>query len=403
VFVWLYALAWGGGVVAYAPFLTLVLPLRVEALAPDVKVALLSLIALVGALVASVVNILVGVLSDRSVGSVRGRRPWVALGLGLTLASYALLPFCSTPMTLLAGVILFQVALNTMLGPLGAIAADETPDSQKGFISGAMGAGGALGVVAGVIVTAWPRAGLGTQLTIITGLVLICVLPFLVICRRRGPLITVPEQGPVMVKRRRQDLARAWIARLLIQVCGGVLFAYLIFYLQTVDRTGVVMRPGDIAGQAAWLSGAASIALIPLAVAVGRLSDRSGVRRPFLVGAAALVAVGLVVMAFSHHWAAAFFGYLVFSFGVGLFLTLQNAYAMQLLANSGRRGRDMGILNLTNTLPAMVATGLAWGFARSGDFSQVLLILAALAVVAATLMARVRDQNLLATDDDSAG
>ncbi|RZA05084.1 MAG: MFS transporter, partial [Proteobacteria bacterium] len=156
VFVWLYALAWGGGVVAYAPFLTLVLPLRVEALAPDFKVAMLSLIALVGALVASVVNILVGVLSDRSVGSVRGRRPWVALGLGLTLASYALLPFCSTPTTLLAGVILFQVALNTMLGPLGAIAADETPDSQKGFISGAMGAGGALGVVAGVIVTAWP-------------------------------------------------------------------------------------------------------------------------------------------------------------------------------------------------------------------------------------------------------
>ena len=86
-FVWLYALAWGGGVVAYAPFLTLVLPLRVEALAPNHKVAMLSLIALLGALVASVVNILVGALSDRSVDSVHGRRPWVVLGLGLTLAS----------------------------------------------------------------------------------------------------------------------------------------------------------------------------------------------------------------------------------------------------------------------------------------------------------------------------
>lgn len=392
-FIWLYALAWGGGVIAYAPFLTLVLPLRVEALAPGDKVALLSAITLIGAVTASAANILAGVLSDRGVEGPGGRRPWIGLGLIATLACYGVLPLCRTMAALVGGVVLLQIALNILLAPLGAIAADEAPDSQKGVVSAAMGAGGALGMLAGVLVTASPQLGMGGQLGIIAGLVIVCILPFLLLERRRGPLIIVAEQSPSAVLRRRQDLVRVWIARLLIQICGGVLFAYLVYYLQTVDRSGLSVGPPDIAGQAAWLSGSASIALVPLAILVGRLSDRAGTRRPFLVATAAMVVLGLVIMAVTPRWAPAFAAYGLFSCGVGLFLTLQSAYAMQLLANPSHRGRDMGILNLTNTLPTMAATGLAWILARGGDFTLVMWVLAGLAVFAAGLMAFVRDAS----------
>ncbi|CAN5150455.1 MFS transporter [soil metagenome] len=392
-FIWLYALAWGGGVIAYAPFLTLVLPLRVEALAPRDKVALLSAIALIGAVTASAVNILVGMLSDRGVQGPRGRRLWIGLGLAATLVCYAVIPFCGAKTALFGGVILLQIALNILLAPLGTLAADEVPDGQKGVVSAAMGAGGAVGMLAGVLVTAAPRLGLVGQLAIIAGLMIVCILPFLLLERRRGPLIVFPEQSPSAALRRRQDLVRVWIARLLIQICGGVLFAYLVYYLQTVDRSGLSVGPSDIAGQAAWLSGSVSIALVPLAVIVGRLSDRAGTRRPFLIATAAMVALGLVMMAVTPRWAPAFAAYALFSCGVGLFLTLQNAYAMQLLANPGHRGRDMGVLNLTNTLPTVAATGLAWILARGGDFTLVMWVLAGLAVLAAGLMAFVRDAS----------
>ena len=66
-FLAIYALAWGGGVIAYVPLLTLILPIKVEAIAPDDKVALLSLATLIGAVVASGINIAAGIVSDRTV------------------------------------------------------------------------------------------------------------------------------------------------------------------------------------------------------------------------------------------------------------------------------------------------------------------------------------------------
>ncbi|MCQ4052052.1 MFS transporter, partial [Klebsiella pneumoniae] len=48
----LYALAWGGGVIAYTPLLTLLLPLKLG-LDPGQKVAALSLVTVVGAVTAS--------------------------------------------------------------------------------------------------------------------------------------------------------------------------------------------------------------------------------------------------------------------------------------------------------------------------------------------------------------
>lgn len=135
-FLLLYALAWGGGVIAYVPLLTLILPVKIEAIAPDDKVALLSLTTLLGAVVASAMNVLIGMASDHTVMRERGRRPWVALGLVLTLISYAVLHAATTPVALVMGVMLFQAALNLMLAPLSAVPADEIPDTQKGLVGG---------------------------------------------------------------------------------------------------------------------------------------------------------------------------------------------------------------------------------------------------------------------------
>lgn len=362
----LYALAWGGGVIAYVPLLTLILPIKVEAIAPDDKVALLSLATLIGAVVASVINIVVGVVSDRTVLHERGRRPWVALGLVLTLASYVLIDGVTTRAGLIVGIVLFQGALNLMLAPLSATAADEIPDQQKGLAGGLMGAVYTFGALSGMVVTASAGWSEGTQLAIVGGLVTACMLPFLLISRRRGPI--VPASVPVVQAGagRKRNLARVWTARLLVQIAGSILFAYLLFYFETVERSGAAVSPTKIARQVAWLAGSVTILLVPLSIAMGRLSDAVRLRKPFLLITAVMMTAGLGLMALLPQWGPAATGYVLFATGVGLFLALQGAYAMQLLITPEHRGRDMGVLNLTNTIPALIAPSLAFALAGEG-------------------------------------
>jgi predicted MFS family arabinose efflux permease len=95
---------------------------------------------------------------------------------------------------------------------------------------------------------------------------------------------------------------------------------------------------------------------------------------------AAMITVGLLLMALLPQWAPAAIGYVLFACGVGLFLALQSAYAMQLLITPEHRGRDMGVLNLTNTIPALIAPSMAYLMAGRGDFTLLLLVLAGLTV-----------------------
>ena len=81
-FILLYALAWAGGSIAYTPFLSILLPVRVSTLAgAGAQVNWLAYLAFAGAIAASLSNILFGYLSDIT----RFRRGWVASGLILMM------------------------------------------------------------------------------------------------------------------------------------------------------------------------------------------------------------------------------------------------------------------------------------------------------------------------------
>ena len=79
-FLWLYALAAAGGAVAYVPFLTILLPMRVSAMAGADDVAWLAFATFFGAMSASLSNIAFGWASDAT----RRRVPWIAVGLLLS-------------------------------------------------------------------------------------------------------------------------------------------------------------------------------------------------------------------------------------------------------------------------------------------------------------------------------
>ncbi|MDV3455657.1 MFS transporter [Sphingomonas sp. HF-S4] len=394
-FILLYALAYAGLFVSFIPFVSVLLPLKVTAVADgDNRVALLSAAALGGAAVASVANLVFGALSDRTY-RIRGtRRPWIVAGLVLLCVAYGWFHWSQTSASMLGAVGLLQIAINMMFAPVGAIMADEVPDAQKGLVAGLMGAAHPFSSLVAVMVTLRGIGSEGLRYGLLCAIIAALVVPLLVLLReRRDPL---PEPPPALRVRRRADFARIWIARVCVQIAGNGLSTYGLFYFLAVTGTRIPDKHHAAAaseGVAAVFATVTIVALL-LTIGAGRLSDRTMRRKPLLGAGAALMTAGLLVMAVATTMPVAAMGYGAAMAGMSVFLALQSALAMQLLPSPRHRGRDLGILNLTNTLPAMVAPLLALALTpdRAG-YGPWLLVLALGVLVGGAVAMTVRTQD----------
>lgn len=380
-----YGLANAGGTIAYLPLLTLLVPLKVALIAPTTRMGLLASLSLAGALAASASNVLWGWLSDRTVAAGGSRRGWILFGTLFTCFSYVGIWAASSAAALIAAVILCQIALNALLSPLAALMADEVPDARKGIAGGLLTFANPAAAAAGALVVASGDYGELGRLALICLLFSAAVLPLLLITRQP---VERAACNKTATPRRRRNLVLAWTARLLMQVSGVVLFGFALFYFQSVTRAG------DAGRVDAWTSAILTLSYIistPAAVLTGFLSDRFQVRGPFLVAAATLAATGLAIMANADTWWPAAAGFATFICGNAIFLGLNTAHAMQLLPSSATRGRDLGLVNLANTLPSLIGPGLTWLLATSDDFRTLFLILAGFALAAGTATLLIRE------------
>ena len=383
VFLMILALAHIGGVIGYLPLLGLLLPIRTDAIAGDARLGVFTATVVAGALAASGANILFGWLSDRSIDRGGGRRRWLAWGVVATVLGHAGVALAATPVTLVVAVALFQAGVNALLAPLFAIMADEIPDGQKGV------AGGLLAMAmpaAAAMVAALALVDERTRFAILPVTIALCTLPLL-LTRSRRTVQPEPER-PAQALRSRQ-LWTAWLARLLVQIAANVLFFYLSYYLGSIapelDQAAIAARMGSVLLVAYLIS-------FPIALVLGQFASRTGRTRSLLLAAVGLAAAGLLGMALADGFLQAALAFCAYATGAAVFQSLQTAFAMRLLPSPRRRGRDLGLFNLANTLPALIGPVLTWTLATPGDFHLVLLVLAGLTVTGGLIMPRVQPQ-----------
>ena len=378
-----YALANAGGVLGYLPLLSMLLPLKVEAMAGEERLSLFTACMVTGGIAASVSNILFGWLSDRSVARGGGRRPWVVGGLAATGLSFAGIAVAATPLGILVAVAGFQVAVNAGLAPLTAIMADEIPDGQKGVAGGLLSLGFPLAAALSAVLMSTATLGERGRLLVVLLAMTACLAPLLLAGARR---VEIAAPIPAQKRGMRRDLAVAWGARILVQVANNVLSTYLLFYFESL---GSEPHP-VVAARVGHVLTLGYLVPVPIALLVGRGSDRIGRRKPFLLISAAVAAAGLIAMALSTNEAAGAIAFVCYSAGSGSFLVLHSAFTMQLLPSPDRRGRDLGLLNLTNTLPALLGPVLTWQLATPASFDHALLVLAGLASLGMLLVLPIR-------------
>lgn len=377
------ALAAAGGAMAYVPFLTVLLPVKILQITGSADVASLSYVTFAGAIVASFANIAFGWLSDR----IWGRPVWILAGLLISSMLLAAIQSAHTVYQLIALVMAWQIGLNMMLGPLAAWAGDCVPDAQKGLLGGLFAFAPAAGALSGTLVTIPGLIDPDMRQTVVALLVIAMVLPVLLFGRGRElSALMAPVENALKAEdapwRSRSAVARMWTARLLVQTAEAALFAFLLFWLRSLS-------PDFTENRSANIFAAVLIVAVPLALITGRWSDR--VERPILplTICAAVSSCGLLIMAFSESVASAVSGYFLFGIASMTFLSLHTSQTLRVLRRPQTRGRDLGLFNLTNTVPSMIVPWLALSLIPVFGFGGLFWILAAFCGLASYLLVAI--------------
>ena len=166
----------------------------------------------------------------------------------------------------------------------------------------------------------------------------------------------------------------------------------MLFYLADHARYAEQFPGATVESGLARLIAFSTLLTLLAGFAGGLISDRFGRRKPFILLAAALLAGGLLIFAFCPQWPGPLLGYVFYGLGFGLYTTVDTALVAQILPSRRHTARDLGVMNLTNTLPAILAPMLA--IAALGpdqsDWPKLMIASAGVALLGGLAVAGVR-------------
>ena len=329
------------------------------------KASTLALITALSTVLSMLIQPIIGVLSDRTRSRWGRRAPWILWGTVVGAALLVLARFSPTLAILGVAMALAQAALNTALSPLMATVADRVPEDRRGLASSLGGFGnffGGLlgGILAGVL---FASVGLDIYLAVALFAVFASVLFVLVARDRSSKDLEVPKFSAreffagFTVALRTGDFRWVWIARLLLTFGYTVSTALSLYLLQSYVRPALSVTE---ATQTAPLLILAGVPTTLIAVLVsGRLSDRVGRRKPFVITASLLMAASMLVPIISPTLSALFIQTAIAGLAFGIYLPVDQALFIDVLPDSRAAGRDLGVAALGSNLGQALGPVLA--------------------------------------------
>lgn len=370
----------------------ILLPEQITAIGTTGKEAALGWVTGIGAVVAIIVNPLSGALSDRTrlrvAGRPYGRRhAWTLGGAALSVISLIVLADAHTVAGVAAGWAGAQVGLNIMLATLTAAVPDRVPVDQRGLVSGWIGMPQALGLVVGAVLTTAIVTGTATGYAVLALALALLAVPFALLTPD-DPLpraVAVPRITWRIRLRDNPDFAWAWGTRFLVQLGNALGTLYLLYFL--TDR----VRIADPAGGLLIMILLYTLGMVATAVIGGRLSDRSGRRKVFVIWSGAVIAVAALVLAVWPTWPSALVGSVLLGAGYGVYLAVDTALITQVLPAAADRAKDLGVINIATAAPQVLGPALAAPIVTHlGGYPTLYAVTAAVTLLGAVLVTRIR-------------
>ncbi|QUD88916.1 MFS transporter [Phenylobacterium montanum] len=389
-----------GAYISFVPLLQVLLPLKAAMIDPAHKAVTLANITLWGAVAAGFANLIAGAISDRTTSRFGRRRPWLLAGVAGTLLSYVMIRLAGSVAGLLIGIVFFQIVFNFLFAALLALVVDRVPNQQRGVVSALLGLGYPLGNVGGVTLIGGLIGSEAARYLALGLIVLAAVAPFALALRDVPITAAQKPRGRLPIfspdfwvdPRKHPDFGFAWGGRFLVLTGFSLVQSYMLYYLLDVVRYPTLF-PGARAEQGlAVLTAIAAVFNVIFALIGGLLSDKVRRRKPFVILGALVLAGATASFALAPSWPALMIAYAFHGVGTGVYFAVDIALVTQVLPSARDAGKDLGIVNLSNTVPQILAPVLAVGLlgAAHADFRTLFLLAAAVCVGGAVMVAPIR-------------
>jgi MFS family permease len=363
-FISLYTLAYMSTSLLFLAPVLVTLALKVDSLVGIERApGNLALVAGVGALVAMVGNPFFGRMSDRTGSRLGMRRPWMVAGLAGGSAGIGIVALAPSIPVLLAGWCIAQLFFNALLATMVAVLPDQVPSAQRGLISGVLGVCTPIGSVCGTFLV---KLFAGSLLAMFlapcaTGALIVGIFTVILNDRR-----LVPSDKPkwslrefagtfYVNPRHNPDFSWAFASRFMFVMAYAFLVTYQAYYL--LDKIGTAKA--DVPQQIFLGTLVQAAVVVAASVIGGKVSDRTGRRKVFVLTASVVYGLALFVIAVASNFSGFLVGMAISGLGFGVYAAVDLALVVDVLHDKRNAAKDLGVFNIAGALPFSLAPAIA--------------------------------------------
>ena len=188
--------------------------------------------------------------------------------------------------------------------------------------------------------------------------------------------------------RKSPDFAWAFASRFMLLLAYALLTTYQAYYL--LEKIGSAET--EVPRQVFLATVVQSAALVVAALVSGRLSDRSGRRKVFVLIASIVYGVAMFVIAIAGDVNGFLVGMAISGLGFGMYMAVDLALVADVLPDPANAAKDLGVFNMAGALPFSIAPAIAPAIlaVASGSYGVLYAVAGVCAILGAVFILPVK-------------
>lgn len=357
------------------------------------QAAVLGLVLTIGAVSSVVFTPVVGLLSDRTRTRFLGRRNIWILG-GAVVSAMALIATAFSPNAIVLTIVwaLALIPLNGYQAAAAAVVPERVPVRIRARLTAVNGMAALVGVGVGAVIG--NLAGVGTAYTIFAVQLVVIGAIFAFFTKDFTPPAVAEgvkvERAKFPGFRTAPDFWLVFVGRFLAFLGYGLATGLALYALRDWFKVGDGTIDAATALNGSVIVPISTLLLIVSAIAGGILADKFRRMKPFVIGSSLLFVPAALVLMLVPNEMGAIIGMCLLGFGFGSYVSVDGALVTMVIPKLEDAGRDLGILNIANSGPQVIAPVIAGSVVALAGFGwlYVLVIVASIAASVAVMFVK---------------